>query len=391
VIRTLRLGVALALVATLAGGCAETSGAVRPVAPHHVLADTGTGIGPRPGGGSGGGGSGTVTSVAATAGGLLAVAGTPTVAPTVGIASLAASSLIGNATGGGAVPTAIGLGTGVSFSGSNLIASNVPLTAIATEADQTILGNGSGGVAAPVALTISAATGLVAAAGTLKNTLTQGVAGGQTIIGGTVTTQNLTVSPNAADTTTGRVLFNGIGLSFNNSGTAGAPTINWGTAGTGIYGTSTLTRFSSGGATSSEFGSNYVQVFGTTSGTGYYIGSMAAGLFVDGASGIYLAVNNFATHRLNISSTGAFQFVNTPSIAFQAAQMGFFSAALVSQQTVGANVNNVAASGTTGQFDDFTSLAVYATDAAAIHADIYQLSRSVAQLTVSMRNLGLGN
>ncbi len=55
----------------------------------------------------GGGGAGTVTSVAATAGGLLAVAGTPTVAPTVGLAAAAAHTLIGNGTAGSAVPTAL--------------------------------------------------------------------------------------------------------------------------------------------------------------------------------------------------------------------------------------------------------------------------------------------
>lgn len=54
-----------------------------------------------------GAGSGTVTSVAATAGGLLAVAGTPTVAPTVGIAASAAHTTIGNPTAGSAVPVAM--------------------------------------------------------------------------------------------------------------------------------------------------------------------------------------------------------------------------------------------------------------------------------------------
>lgn len=68
----------------------------------------------------------------------------------------------------------------------------------------------------------------------------------------------------------------------------------------------------------------------------------------------------------------------------------FFGVAAVVRQTVGANVNNIAASGTTGQFDDFTNLSVYATDAAAIHASIYQLARSVTQLTTAVRNYGLG-
>lgn len=68
----------------------------------------------------------------------------------------------------------------------------------------------------------------------------------------------------------------------------------------------------------------------------------------------------------------------------------FFGVASVVRQTVGANVNNVAASGTTGQFDDFTNGTVYATDYAALHATVYQLARSVAQLTVAVRNYGLG-
>ncbi len=54
----------------------------------------------------GAGGAGTVTSVAATASGLLAVAGTPTVAPTVGMATAATHTIIANVTGGTAVPTA---------------------------------------------------------------------------------------------------------------------------------------------------------------------------------------------------------------------------------------------------------------------------------------------
>lgn len=70
--------------------------------------------------------------------------------------------------------------------------------------------------------------------------------------------------------------------------------------------------------------------------------------------------------------------------------IGFFGGSGVAQQTVGANVNSVAASGTTGQFDDFTNGAVYATDYAALHATISQLCRTVAQLTVMSRNYRLG-
>jgi hypothetical protein len=73
-----------------------------------------------------------------------------------------------------------------------------------------------------------------------------------------------------------------------------------------------------------------------------------------------------------------------------AAGLAFFTAPAVIQQTVDANINNVASSGTTGQFDDFTNGSVYATDYAALHATIYQLTRSVTQITTVLRNYGLG-
>lgn len=85
-------------------------------------------------------------------------------------------------------------------------------------------------------------------------------------------------------------------------------------------------------------------------------------------------VHNNASTRFTVGTTG----------------ISFFNAAQVAQQTVGANVNNVVASGTTGQFDDFTNGTVYATDYPALHATVYQLCRTVAQLTVAMRNYALG-
>lgn len=93
--------------------------------------------------------SGSVTSVAATAGGLLVIGGTPTVAPTVGIAAMA---------------------------------------------DKTIIGNGAGSSHVPVALLTSTATGLVMDATTLKNSFSIGIAGGQTLIGGTAASDSLTIS-----------------------------------------------------------------------------------------------------------------------------------------------------------------------------------------------------
>lgn len=84
----------------------------------------------------GAGGLGTVTSVAATAGGLLVVAGTPTVAPTVGIDAIAANTVIGNATGGSAVPTALTKAQMQTLLGTCLY--DLVPAADLTDADQTV-------------------------------------------------------------------------------------------------------------------------------------------------------------------------------------------------------------------------------------------------------------
>lgn len=78
------------------------------------------------------------------------------------------------------------------------------------------------------------------------------------------------------------------------------------------------------------------------------------------------------------------------SAAAAGCRVGFFAATPVAQQASGADLtNNVVASGTTDQIDDFTSLTVYATDAAAIHNDIYQLARKVKQINDALRKYGL--
>lgn len=102
-------------------------------------------------------------------------------------------------------------------------------------------------------------------------------------------------------------------------------------------------------------------------------------------------VDNTQYCSFSVNASG--NIVITPSGTFQIANVstGFFGANPVVQQTVGANVNNVASSGTTGQFDDFTNGTVYATDYASLHNTVYQLTRSVAQLTVAIRNIGIGH
>lgn len=71
-------------------------------------------------------------------------------------------------------------------------------------------------------------------------------------------------------------------------------------------------------------------------------------------------------------------------------KQSFFGATAVVKQTSGANLtNNVTSGGTTDQIDDFTSLTVYATDAAAIRNDIYQLAKKLKQINDGLRAYGL--
>lgn len=229
-------------------------------------------------------------------------------------------------------------------------------------------------------------SGLTNTAGNVTNDLLTGLAGGQTVIGGTLTTQGLTVRPNAADTTTGRTTFQGLGITLPN-GTAGSPSISGATTNTGFYFSATQILFPIGGALFAYLDNTSAGAVGMNLNTnadnsGYGLGSASLTAFrKDGAGnnvGFKLTASNAgltaAVTRMSGNSTG----------------LAFFATAPVAQQTVGANVNNVASSGTSGQFDDFTNGTVYATDYASLHATVYQLTRSVAQLTVAVRAYGLG-
>ena len=78
-----------------------------------------------------------------------------------------------------------------------------------------------------------------------------------------------------------------------------------------------------------------------------------------------------------------------PAQVQQVQQVQAYYAAPVVQQVGGVTLtNNVTAGGTTNQLDDFTSLTVYATDAAAIRNNIYQLGRKVKLLTDALRTIG---
>ena len=69
--------------------------------------------------------------------------------------------------------------------------------------------------------------------------------------------------------------------------------------------------------------------------------------------------------------------------------VGFFGSAGATRVTQGAITNSVTAGGTTGTIANYTDLTTYATDAAAIRNNIYQLSLALANVTGALRSYGL--
>lgn len=86
---------------------------------------------------------------------------------------------------------------------------------------------------------------------------------------------------------------------------------------------------------------------------------------------------------LGIAGTNLLKFGSSTTLAF-------FAQTPVVRQTSGENLtNNVTTGGVDGTIADFTSLTVYAADAAAIRNDIYQLARKLKQVNDALRNYGL--
>lgn len=78
------------------------------------------------------------------------------------------------------------------------------------------------------------------------------------------------------------------------------------------------------------------------------------------------------------------------AIAFLNTSLGFFSTAAVVKQTSGADLtNNVTSGGTNDTIANYTSLATYSTDAAAIRNNIFQLARKLKQINDGLRAYGL--
>lgn len=103
-----------------------------------------------------------------------------------------------------------------------------------------------------------------------------------------------------------------------------------------------------------------------------------------------------ATHASRTSQTDlkAYDTAARTAISIAAngsvAQLGFYGTTPVSKQTDGAALtNNVTSGGTTDTIANFTSLSVYATDAATIRNDIFQLARKIKIVDDAMRAYGL--
>lgn len=85
-----------------------------------------------------------------------------------------------------------------------------------------------------------------------------------------------------------------------------------------------------------------------------------------------------------LTSTG-----NTALVTGGTGTFGMFGATPVTQRSQIALTNSVSPSGTTGTLADFTSLTVYATDAAAIHGDIYQLGLALSNIINILTTYGI--
>jgi hypothetical protein len=90
--------------------------------------------------------------------------------------------------------------------------------------------------------------------------------------------------------------------------------------------------------------------------------------------------------------SGNFGMSYDGNMTFNVGAIGFLGAVASSQQISGANLtNSVTAGGTDNTIANYSSLTIYATDAAAIRNNIYQLARKLKQVNDALRVYGLLN
>jgi len=123
--------------------------------------------------------------------------------------------------------------------------------------------------------------------------------------------------------------------------------------------------------------------------------TMTGKLTIDSAGGgldIFDSTNPDARFKVDGGAVSIFDEGGGPTSIFNvnySGTVGFFGGGSV-KQVSGANLtNNVTVGGVNDTIADFTSLTVYATDAAAIRNDIYQLARKLKQINDGLRAYGL--
>lgn len=140
-------------------------------------------------------------------------------------------------------------------------------------------------------------TGLTNTAGTITDNLATGKSGGQTAFGDTLTTGNLTLRPNAADSTTGRVVVSGLGLQVPD-GTSTNPSVRFTSEATGFYrSNATELGFAFSGGTPHIF----IDSISANTGANLSIaGAASAGLFIANSS----SSANIGGFQINAANTG---------------------------------------------------------------------------------------
>jgi hypothetical protein len=290
---------------------------------------TATGGASGSGGGGGGGGSGTISLLTSTG---ATVTITNPSGPTAnlevggaGITQLTGDGTAGPGTGSQAFTIAADAVTT-----AKILNANVTLAKLANIADQTLLLNTSGAPAAPIAgtaaqartiLGVQASNAVAITGGTISGvaiTASTLNMGGNSIFGNTATTQDLTLQPNSADSTTGRVKALGIGIQVPD-GTAAAPSIGFASTPTlGFYRNNGISLGIALGAGTRAyyFDSTTLQMESNSGSVGLYLGSAGQRGVITDAGGTSVEILVANARRARFSAAGAFQTYNSPFTSF---------------------------------------------------------------------------
>lgn len=167
------------------------------------------------------------------------------------------------------------------------------------------------------------------------------------------------------------------GLNFLANGTGGYFVMDVGDGGFDISTSSAATMvFSDSLSISQTSGAGTLSITGQGNMT---FGSTSANVAVS------IQSSNATGAVINVGTTGT----PTINIAGATALLGYFGTAAAAQQAVAALTNNITAGGTDDQLADYTDLTTYATDAAAIRNNLYQLGRKLDQVVDALRLYGL--